>query len=139
MPHVSVTPSIRSWFPFSPTEIRHLLEAVVRNYGWKTGDLEVLVTTDQEIARLNKEFLGLPGPTNVLSFPEDQNPEAGLSGSLILSAHAVRRESDLYAQDPAEYCCRLIVHAVLHLAGLEHGPKMEIMTESGLQAALKEI
>ncbi|MFW6106509.1 MAG: rRNA maturation RNase YbeY [Desulfovermiculus sp.] len=139
MLQVHITPSVLSWFPFSPNEIRRLMEAIVRNFGWKSADLEVLVTTDQEIARLNGEFLGLPGPTNVLSFPLDQNPEEGLNGSLVLSAHALRRESDLYAQDPAQYCCRLIVHAVLHLAGLEHGPRMEAMTESGLQAALEEI
>jgi probable rRNA maturation factor len=139
MLQVHITPSVLSWFPFSPNEIRRLMETIVRNFGWTSGDLEVIVTTDQEIARLNGEFLGLPGPTNVLSFPLDQNPEEGLNGSLVLSAHALRRESDLYAQDPVEYCCRLMVHAVLHLAGLEHGPEMEAMTESGLQAALEEI
>ena len=88
---------------------------------------------------MNHEFLDLPGPTNVLSFPLDLNPADGLNGSIVLSVHALQREADLYAQDLPEHCLRLIVHALLHLAGVEHGQVMESMTASGMHAAQMEL
>ena len=124
-------------FPFFGPELKSLVQAMVHSFGWKCGDIEILVTSDMEIACMNQKYMDLPGPTNVLSFPLDMDHSNGLNGSIVLSAHALRREADLYAQDPAEYCMRLIVHGLLHLAGKEHGLEMETMTESGLRAAVE--
>ena len=139
MVRVQISPRVRPIVGFSRFELRGVVQAVVHSFGWTLGDIEILVTSDLEIAQINREFLELPGPTNVLSFPLDQDPEAGLNGSLVLSAHALNREADLYAQPLPEHCLRLLVHALLHLAGLEHGPMMEAMTDQGLHAARREL
>lgn len=114
--------------------------------------LEVSLVDDAEMAGLNSEFLGLPGPTNVLAFPLDpdddpslpdvsdtgkrKDPEVLNLGLIALSVETMRREALLYGQDPLEHCMRLLTHAVLHLAGLDHGPEMEQMTEAALDAVL---
>lgn len=139
MVRVHILPHVRPFFCFSRYELCCLVQAVVDSFGWKMKDIELLVTSDQEIARMNHEFLDLPGPTNVLSFPLDLNPADGLNGSIVLSAHALQREADVYAQDLPEHCVRLIVHALLHLAGVEHGQVMESMTASGMHAAQMEM
>ncbi len=139
MVRVHILPHVRPFFCFSRFELCRLVQTVVDSFGWKIKDIEVLVTSDQEIARMNHEFLDLPGPTNVLSFPLDLNPADGLNGSIVLSAHALQREADLYAQEFPEHCLRLIVHALLHLAGVEHGQVMESMTASGVHAARMEM
>ena len=136
MVRTQILPLVLPLFPFSSPELKFLVEAIVRNFGWKSEDIEVLVTSDLEIARMNLKFMNLPGPTNVLSFPLEVDQDMGISGSIVLSAHALQREANLYAQDPPEYCLRLIVHGLLHLAGKEHGLEMETMTESGVDAAV---
>jgi len=139
MVRVQIIPLVLPLFPFSGPELKFLAEAIVHTFGWKSEDIEVLITSDLEIARMNQKFMDLPGPTNVLSFPLEMDQAMGISGSIALSAHALQREADLYAQDPAEYCLRLIVHGLLHLAGKEHGLEMETMTESGVDAAVRAL
>ncbi len=75
--------------------------------------------------KLNKRFLGMEGPTNVLSFPGSDTDSREISGHLVINIDAVRRESLLYGQDPELYLFSLMVHGMLHLAGHEHGKSMD--------------
>jgi probable rRNA maturation factor len=136
MVRIQILPQVRPVFPFSSCELKAWVENVGTVFGWKFGDIEILVASDRELAGKNTEFLGLPGPTNVLSFPLDMDPWTGLNGSVILSAHAVQREALLFGQKLREYCLRMLVHALLHLAGYEHGPAMEEMTGLCMQEIL---
>ncbi len=137
MVHINILPHVRPLFPFSSCELKALVENAAYVFGWTLGDIEVLVVSDKEVAEKNLEFMGLPGPTNVLSFPLDMDPEAGVNGSMLLSAHAVQREALLFGQKLRDYCLRMLMHSLLHLAGYEHGPAMEEMTEQGIQEILR--
>ncbi len=88
--------------------------------------------------------MGCPGPTNVLSFPLEEElaeasapdgPQTFQLGSLVLSVDAVRREAGLYGQDPREHCLRLLAHGLGHLAGYDHGPEMDTLCAAMLEAA----
>jgi probable rRNA maturation factor len=138
MIRIHILPQVRAVTAFSAAELRRMVGCILQSLDWKAGDLEILVTSDREVAQKNRDLLGLPGPTNVLSFPLDMDPRTGLNGSIVLSAHALYRESDLYAQEPAEYWLRMLAHAVLHLGGYEHGPEMEEMTGLCIARALEE-
>jgi probable rRNA maturation factor len=133
---INILPHVRLLFPFSSCELKALVENAGYIFGWTLGDIEILVVSDKEVAKKNAEFMGLPGPTNVLSFPLDMDLEAGVNGSVLLSAHAVQREALLFGQKPRDYCLRMLMHSLLHLAGYEHGPAMEEMTELGIQEIL---
>ena len=56
-------------------------------------------------------------------------------GELALSLDAVRREAFLYGQPAGLHMARLLAHGFLHLAGLDHGPLMESLTESAAAEA----
>ncbi|MGE4293193.1 MAG: rRNA maturation RNase YbeY [Desulfovibrio sp.] len=62
---------------------------------------------------------------------EDDGPYLG---EIALSVDTLARETRLYGQTPREHLVRLLAHATLHLAGLDHGPEMEAMTEAALDA-----
>lgn len=100
--------------------------------------LEIRITDDAEIATLNQRFLGCTGPTNVLSFPvQDEDHDIhGFLGSIILSADTLLRECRLYGQREYEHLLRLLTHAILHLTGMEHGAAMEIRTDTAVRAML---
>ncbi|WP_084516328.1 rRNA maturation RNase YbeY [Desulfovibrio cuneatus] len=95
--------------------------------------VELLVLSDAAMARLNHEAMGLPGPTNVLSFPAgtphslppQSTAATPLLGSLALGVHTLRREAFLYGQPLAEHCLHLLAHGMAHLAGFDHGPEMD--------------
>lgn len=67
---------------------------------------------------LNRKYLGRYGPTNILSFADENG------GSLYLSHITLERESSLYKQNIFDYFLLLTAHGLAHLHGLEHGPEL---------------
>lgn len=116
--------------PLSRPELRGITGRLMDFLGLDM-DLEILVADDAAMAAMNRDFCNLPGPTNVLSFPPDEEDEVG---RIALNADAVDRESILYGQDPAEHAARLLAHALLHLAGFHHGPEMFDLTEAAVDS-----
>ncbi len=97
--------------------------------------VELRITSDRAITDLHRRHMGGVGPTNVLSFPPEDSNHArqGGRGSIVISADAVLREAFLYQQKPQDHFIRLLTHALLHLAGYEHGAIMEELTENIVQ------
>lgn len=97
---------------------------------------------DAGMADYNLRYMGCHGPTNVLSFPideqiagpEDEDVPVQL-GSLVFSVDTLHRETLLYGQDPEEHCLRLLAHGLGHLAGYDHGPEMDELCSEMLSAA----
>jgi len=94
-------------------------------------ELSIILSTDEEVHRLNSKWRGKDKPTNVLSFPlaepyeleaaaDGDRPELML-GDIVLahgicSAEAAAKEATTF-QDHAAH---LIVHGTLHLLGYDH-------------------
>ncbi|MEW5773462.1 MAG: rRNA maturation RNase YbeY [Thermodesulfobacteriota bacterium] len=95
--------------------------------------VEATLVGDREMARLNADFLGLPGPTNVLSFEAGEGAGEYL-GEVVVSAETCLREARLYGQDPAAHFDRLLGHGLLHLAGYPHGEAMDALLDAALSA-----
>lgn len=129
------TPIRLGW---SRPELHGLLTSLLDFMGTPEADLELLVTDDAEIAEYNTRFLGLTGPTNVLSFP-GAGPEPGGLGSLCLSAEAIAREAFLYRQPISDHLVRLLAHGILHLQGLPHGPEMDGLTRTAVERFGSEV
>lgn len=118
--------------PLARRELEALLERLMAILGL-SGDLTLALVDDRAMAELNLRHLGCSGPTNVLAFPGEGE---GSLGEIALSPAVCLREARLYGQDPALHLARLLAHALLHLAGLDHGPEMEALTESAAARAL---
>ncbi len=102
----------------------------------KSGLLEIKLTNDKEMERLNRDFLNLYGPTNVLSFPSG---EENFLGSICISLDTIAREGFLYQQDVEKYFYTMLIHGILHLSGYEHGETMELTTENILETLFGEM
>ncbi len=111
--------------------VSFLLQSLVKSAGLKGGEVEVLVCGDGRIAELNGHFLGRPGPTNVLSFPDGQG-----GGQLAISWETTLREAHLYGCGKVEHFLRLVAHGLLHLSGHEHSEQMFELTEQAVDQAL---
>lgn len=81
------------------------------------GEVDILLTHDAEIHRLNREFRGKDAATDVLSFPAAA-PQAG--GDIAISVTTARRQAKSAGHELSTEIKVLILHGMLHLAGYDH-------------------
>jgi probable rRNA maturation factor len=84
------------------------------------GEVNVFITSDAEMRRLNNEFRGKNRPTDVLSFPASQDVNARIAGDIAISAQIARANAESL-DHPFEVELKiLLLHGLLHLAGHDH-------------------
>jgi probable rRNA maturation factor len=94
-------------------ELVAVAERTLIEEGRDRGELSLSLVTPEEMADLHVRYMGEEGPTDVLSFPMDE--EWLLGDVIVCPAEAARNNPDL----PAEL--RLLVsHGVLHILGYDH-------------------
>jgi probable rRNA maturation factor len=103
------------------------------------GTVSVLLTGDEEIRRLNREYRHKDKATDVLSFPAaEMVGRPRLAGDLAISVETAAREASLRDHALAVELETLLLHGVLHLAGYDHEADSGEMarTEEGLRRKL---
>jgi len=95
----------------APAEVERLVMLALASAGVTDGHVAVEFVAPERIAELNAAHRGKDGPTDVLSFPVDEDGEAfgprELGDIVICPEHTVDlREA--------------IVHGALHLTGMDH-------------------
>jgi probable rRNA maturation factor len=88
-----------------------------------SGELTVTFVDAAEIAELNAEHMGSAGPTDVLSFPLDDEPTPGvprLLGDVVVSPAVAAAQHATHAGTIDDELALLVVHGVLHVLGHDH-------------------
>lgn len=104
-------------------------------------EVNVILTSNEEIALINKDYRDIDRPTDVLSFPmidyiapgdftqldtydvEDYfNPETGelMLGDIIISVDKVFEQAEKYGHTVRRELGFLVAHSMLHLFGYDH-------------------
>jgi probable rRNA maturation factor len=95
-------------------EIERLVALALASAGVTDGHVAVAFVDEERIARLNAEHRGVPGPTDVLSFPVDGHGE-------IPGPPALRELGDVVICPARTADLReAVVHGALHLTGMDH-------------------
>jgi probable rRNA maturation factor len=103
-----------------------LSRAVLDRVGRPDAVLTVTFIRDRAMRRLNRDYRGIDGPTDVLSFAYHEGEgsaaydETGHIGDVVISvetAYARARELGLSFGREIEH---LVIHGALHLAGYDH-------------------
>ena len=109
------------------------------------AELSVLFVDEAAIADLNKRFLGKEGPTDVLAFPIDEEPQEGgrspdsggsgpgwshgdddeddmptLVGDVVICPSVAQANAPDHGVSLDDELALLVVHGVLHLLGMDH-------------------
>jgi probable rRNA maturation factor len=87
--------------------------------GERLGDVSILLCGDPRMTQLNHRYRGLDRPTDVLSFP--RGDKGALSGDIAISLESLARNAAAYGVSRDEELKRLVIHGLLHLAGMDHG------------------
>ncbi|MDD5051182.1 MAG: rRNA maturation RNase YbeY [Sulfuricurvum sp.] len=94
-----------------------LLEQIAE--GLSEQEIELILTHNDEIAEINREFRGIDKPTDVLSFPNDPFPGAPL-GSIVISVDKVESVALELGHTADNEIALLFIHGMLHLLGFDH-------------------
>ena len=121
-----------------------LAQSVLTAQGVKPdAELWMLFVDEEAMAELNKRFLGKDGPTDVLSFPiddddiaeggrspdslgpgngadpEDSDPP-NLLGDVVVCPAVAARNAPNHAGTYEDEMALLVVHGILHILGMDH-------------------
>ncbi|MBI5420406.1 MAG: rRNA maturation RNase YbeY, partial [Deltaproteobacteria bacterium] len=122
-PHrISVRQRLRP-APFQGDRLRGLVRGALARLPVEASDLRILVVGDADMERWNREFLGRPRTTNVLSFPEEEpgrRPVGRVAGDILISAPTCLRQTEGWPGSAEERVFFFIVHGLLHLLGYDH-------------------
>jgi len=105
----------------------------------ETAGLSIVLGDDDSLQRLNREYLGLDHPTDVLSFPAGEvDPETGAPylGDVIISVPRAEAQAERGGHPLIAELQLLVIHGVLHLLGHDHAEPLE---KSRMWAAQAEI
>lgn len=111
--------------PFDISFFETLSRAVSAKTGHIIGEnceISLLMTDDETIKELNKNFRGKDKATDVLSFPMEEN---NMLGDIVISADTAKRQA-ADADIPLEReTAFLYIHGLLHLLGYDHEKSTE--------------
>jgi len=100
-------------------------------------ELSIALVNDRDMSGLHLHFMSLPGPTDVLTFPMDQD-----SGEIIICVPEARRSAKQHGTEVRNELLLYAIHGMLHLCGMDdrtrrgfeqmHRMEDEILTRVGV-------
>ena len=94
-----------------------LLEHIAKYFTKK--DIELIITTKDEIQSINKQHRNIDKSTDVLSFPYEDMPMSPL-GSIVISFWHVQTKAKELGHTTDNELALLFIHGLLHLLGFDH-------------------
>lgn len=117
--------------------------------GLSDWDLSLLFCGEAGMAELNSRYRGKEGPTDVLSFEsgewvDDEGGRRYVAGDVVICPAVMAADAAEFGVSEDEELKRLIIHGVLHLAGMDHatndpGEAMLVRQEDLLSALSEEL
>ncbi len=111
------------------------LGEVAASHNRKVGNVNYLFCDDEEILRVNREFLRHDYFTDIITF--DYSHKDRIGGDIFISLDTVASNARDLGQEYGVDLLRVIAHGVLHLCGInDKGPGEREIMEGAENAAL---
>jgi probable rRNA maturation factor len=109
---------------------RYVLEEMKVHPG---ADLCLKLVDEAAMEVLHVQWMDLPGPTDVMSFPMDElrpgregsEPQEGVLGDIVLCPSVAQRQAQDAGHATEEELLLLTTHGILHLLGYDHAEAEE--------------
>ena len=112
------------------------VKAVAASYGKKVGEIAYIFVDDEEILRVNREYLQHDYYTDIITF--DYTEGDTISGDLFISLDTVRSNAAELGVPYGQELRRVIIHGILHLCGVnDKGPGEREIMEAAENKALE--
>jgi probable rRNA maturation factor len=123
-----VTRRIRKGPALAAKTVRDLADRMLVALRLEDAELSILLVDDRQIQELNRLHRDKDKPTDVLSFPLDEEPTEGvprLLGDVVISLPTALRQARSRKRTLFPEVRFLLAHGVLHLLGFDHGTPKE--------------
>lgn len=109
--------------PAAEQTVRNAVAAAAATLSTADNEVAILLTDDQAIRALNRQWRDIDKPTNVLSFPAAitrTGASAKFFGDIVIAYETLKRECDDEGRIFLHHLAHLTVHGFLHLIGYDH-------------------
>jgi probable rRNA maturation factor len=107
--------------PAAEETVRDAIAAAAAAVEAENGEVSVVLTDDETIRALNRDWRKIDKPTNVLSFPAaDTTTGEKMFGDIVIAHETLARECDEEDRIFLHHLAHLTVHGFLHLIGYDH-------------------
>ena len=110
--------------------LRSAVELVLRDASVGEGEVSLALLDDAAIRELNRDYLGLDRPTDVIAFARHNEGQPVLGDIYIGYDQALRQAADMVVP-VTEELVRLAIHGTLHVLGHEH-PETDARFDSAM-------
>ncbi|MDR2748770.1 MAG: rRNA maturation RNase YbeY [Bifidobacteriaceae bacterium] len=108
------------------------------------SDLDIQFVSSERMSKLHNDYLSLPGPTDVMSFPMDELKPgtkdlpraAGVLGDIVICPEVAKEQADKAGHSFIDEMLLLEVHSILHLLGFDHVKKADEKKMFDLQRSI---
>lgn len=113
-------------FPVSAARLTEAARVTLVHEAAQDGSaLTIVVTDNDEVAGLNRQYRDVDAPTDILSFPADAPPvvipdEPPYLGDLIIAFPYASAQAEREGHVLDDSLALLVVHGCLHLLGYDH-------------------
>jgi probable rRNA maturation factor len=105
------------------TALESFCLGVLEDIGKRRWSVSIVLCDDSFIRELNGTYRGIYEPTDVLSFAQNtefQSEDLHLAGDVIVSLETMKKNAQNLNTSEKHELKRLLVHGILHLAGMDH-------------------
>ena len=108
-------------------KIREYIEFIMReeksDFDSKTYYISFMLTNNEEIHKINREYRNVDRPTDVISFAYNETENVGpieVVGDIIISIDKVREQASEFGHSQVREFFYLLTHGMLHILGYDH-------------------
>lgn len=102
---------------YGRTAVKKMVRAAGDCLGLGNMELSVFLADNETMRELNRRYRSIDRPTDVLSFPLD---DESLLGDIAVSLDKARAQATEFNVTYEQELARLLVHGLLHLVGYDH-------------------
>lgn len=115
--HLDITARIgKAYVPF----LRHKLLAAHKLLGPPLKELSLALVNDSTMSKLHEQFMSIAGPTDVLTFPIDEDARGRImTGEVIVCVPEARRQARAMGTDVRRELLLYALHGMLHLCDFD--------------------
>jgi len=95
--------------------LKHAVGVALSQHGHADAEVCVLLTSDDRVQELNRDFRTLDEPTDVLTFPSGE----GAGGDIAIAVAYAERQANVRGVTLEQELAYLAIHGALHLAGFD--------------------
>jgi len=105
-----------SSFAIEPGRVEAAVCLALRIESQPDAEVRVYLTSDEDVRSLNCRYRNVDEPTDVLTFPEQEDLP---SGDIAIATQFAANQAKAHGIAPADEIVLLAIHGSLHLAGLD--------------------